>query len=198
MHPSVAASWVRWDSRVDCSCSTRDRTSRRTTPTRCRSCSRSPYPLGGNASTGAVPRYPSAPVLPFGNLPWKTFMRCVPPGSRSSPHGNARAGESAASRELPLGLGRQSRPRPPAVRHRVEPRDVHHRMVAPRLHVGVRPLGVAPVGPEHLTPPLRARRRRACRESRRARSRRTRTTTRSARRRSSSRWRRRTRRTRRW
>ena len=36
--------------------SSRGRTSRRTTPRRCRSCCSSPKPFGGNASTGAVPR----------------------------------------------------------------------------------------------------------------------------------------------
>lgn len=43
--------------------------------------------LAGNASTSAVPRYPSAAVFLVGNRPRQILHRNSPPGSSSSPQG---------------------------------------------------------------------------------------------------------------
>src|SRR6266540_2959156 len=48
-----------------------------------------PWSLGGKEPTGAVPTKPSAAVLRTGKSPCQTFILCSPPGSSSSPHGNA-------------------------------------------------------------------------------------------------------------
>ena len=57
-----------------------------TTPRRCRSCGR-----GRSRWAGGVDRRGTdvavGQVFSAGNAPWKTFMRCSPPGSSSAPHG---------------------------------------------------------------------------------------------------------------
>src|SRR4051795_7910836 len=44
-----------------------------------------PWPLGGKASTGQVPTYPSSAVLRVGKRPCQMLHRCAPSGVRSSP-----------------------------------------------------------------------------------------------------------------
>ena len=67
-----------------------DRTSPRTIPTRCRSCC-----IGRSRWAGRVDRRGAGEAVGrgvvVGNVPWKTFIRCSPSGSRSSPHGNPAA-----------------------------------------------------------------------------------------------------------
>ena len=132
----------------------RGRTSRRTTPRRCRSC------CAGRSRW--VRRRRRAPCRETrrrrcrrpGNSPWNTFMRCAPSGSSSSPHGNACPAQPAARGVLPLGLGRQARARP---RRSTRAASCHetwtHGMVAAAVEVRLRPLGVAPVGALDLAPP---------------------------------------------
>src|SRR6185369_17944700 len=61
---------------------------------------------------------------------------------------------AAASRVLPLGLGRQSTARPVGVRRRVGICDLHHWVVEAILDTAVRAERAAPVGARHPVPPL--------------------------------------------
>ena len=107
-----------------CAGSSRGRTSRRTTPRRCRSCCAARTRWAGRRRPAPCRRSRRPPCSCCGNVPWNTFIRCRPPGSRSSPHGNAADRAPAACGELPLGLRRQARPAPRAVGLGVVPRHV--------------------------------------------------------------------------
>ena len=97
-------------------------------------------------------------------------MRCSPPGSRSSPHGNAvPARPPRAAHSHSASVGRRV-----PVQRQYATASCHETCTtgwSPRSSsVGLRTFGVAPVGAVHLAPPLGARRPRACRGSRRASS----------------------------
>ena len=135
----------------------RDRTSRRSTPRRCRSSGAGRSRWAGTRPPARCRRTRPPPCPAPGSVPWKTFMRCSPPGSSSSPHGKRRLDEPAAGGVLPLGLGRQARAGParrtPARRsRRCGPRD--GRVARRRSDCG--PSGWAQSAPSHLAPPRRA------------------------------------------
>src|SRR4029077_4929484 len=68
----------------------------------------------------------------------------------------ARLLEAAAGGHLPLGLVREAAAGPGAAGFRVVPGNVDDRVVEAALEVGMRALGVGPVGAEDLAPPGRA------------------------------------------
>ena len=120
-----------------------------------------PVAVRGNAPTGAVPAYPSAPVLSPGNSPWNTFMRCPPPGSNSSPHGKRDSDprvRRTPTRPLSAGGSRSTRRK-----RGVAPRDVGHRMVMVVRCRNARPVGVSPVGAVSPDATTGRWRRRVCR-----------------------------------
>ena len=91
----------------------------------------------GTRRPARCPRKPSAPVFSSGNVPWKTFMRCSPPGSRSSPHGNAppavRRGRRTPTPLRSAGACRSTRSTPrrrPTTRARPDGRRARRRRTA--------------------------------------------------------------------
>ena len=154
-----------------------------------------PYPLGSNVSTGAVPRYPSAPVLPPGKLTLEDVhlvaalrFELFTPGERLSL-------EPSPGGHLPLGLGGQAGSCPGAVGLCVVPRHVDDGMIRP-----IRDVRLWTLRDDASSPPLPGATtahplRRGSQESRRGAARRRRKTIRTSPRRSATRWPRRTRRT---
>src|SRR5213078_3673591 len=63
--------------------------------------------------------------------------------------------EPAPRRVLPLGLGRQPKPRPLAKRLCVRPGGVNDGVIHPLVDRRLRALGMAPARPEYLSPPWR-------------------------------------------
>ena len=107
--------------------------------------------------TGAVPSQPSSSVLWVGKVPCQMLQRCSPPGVSSSPHGKRRCSSPPrAAYSHSASVGRRT-PGPAAVRARVGPGHVDHRVVRPLVHGGPGPLGPAPVGAVDLAPPRRLR-----------------------------------------
>ena len=98
------------------------------TPTRCRSCRPGRTRSAGTCRPATCPTQPSAPSLRYGN-------RALPgvghqlPARRDIVAPRVRRRGAAASRVLPLGLGRQSTARPAGVRRRIGVCDLHHRVV---------------------------------------------------------------------
>ena len=117
-----------------------------------------PKPLGGNASTGAVPAYPSAAVLRVGEAALEDVHPVLAAGLELVAPREARRSQPAARGVLPLGLGGQPGAGPRAVGA--------GRRSTTRGRPGGRPgrrasdcgpVGVAPVGALHLPPPRRVR-----------------------------------------
>ena len=113
--------------------------------------SKSPYPLGGNCPTGAVPEYPSALVLIVGNVPCHT-LACF--GAIASlPHVPG-AGLATSSGRFPFVFGGESFARPLGVGGRVVPRHVDHRMVHAVLNGTLWAFGVTPTRAGDPAPPI--------------------------------------------
>ena len=113
--------------------------------------------VGGKASTGQVPRHPSAPVSSVGKVPCQTFIRCSPAGSRSSPQGNGEPTSpprAACSHSASVG----SRPPHHAAYASASRRDTCTTGWSPRSDTDeCGPFWVRPVSAVHLPPPRRGR-----------------------------------------
>ena len=83
------------------------RTSRWSTPIRCRSCRRGRSRSPGMCRPATCARTHRASVFSRGNSPCQVLAICLPPGANSSPQANSAPSEPAARGKLPLGFGRQ-------------------------------------------------------------------------------------------
>ena len=131
------------------------RTSRHTTPRRCRSCCRGRRRSAGTHMTGAVPTYPSAPLFAVGKRPWKTFIRCSPPGLEFVAPGKrlpARPPRAAYSHSASVGRRLPAHERTPSRRSMTRGR----RGDRGGRRWSMRALRVSPVGSEDLSPPRRS------------------------------------------
>ena len=135
--------------------SSRRRTSPRTTPTRCRS-SWQAEAVGREGVDRGRARVAVRCGVPAGEPPWNTFIRCSPPGSSSSPQGNAvPAAPPRAAYSHSASVGRRV---PDHAQYATEsPHDTWTTGWSARsVELGLRAFGVAPVGSHDLPPPRRA------------------------------------------
>ena len=113
----------------------------------------SPYPFGGNASTGDVRSYPSLRRFCHGNSPCQVLAICRPSAIEFVTPGVVRAIQTAAGGEFPLRFGRQLLARPLRVRLHVAIGDVYGRVVFETLDRAFGPQRMAHVRSPHELPP---------------------------------------------